>query len=380
MDFKKLSEFYNGKKVLLTGHTGFKGSYMTVILGLMGAKVYGYALKPNTVPCLFDILYGDGVSSRSETELTIRTSRVSGLKTGIVESRIDDILNFDALTDYYNRISPDIVIHMAAQPLVRESYRIPRDTYEINVMGTVNLLECIRNNPCCASFLNVTTDKVYFNEERPGYGYRENDKLDGFDPYSNSKSCSELVTHSYAASFLKDQGVAVSTARAGNVIGGGDFSPDRIIPDCVRAAVGGKEIVLRNLGSIRPYQHVLEPLFVYLTIAMEQALDPEYAGWYNVGPDREDCITTGELCELFVNEYGGDLTWTAPENSEGPHEAGLLMLDNSKLKETFSWEPVWHMPRTIKAVCDWTKAWQSSNTEANEELLREIIEYGQQFK
>ena len=360
VDYQRLKEFYNGKTVLLTGHTGFKGSYMTVLLSMLGAKVYGYALKPNTDPCLFDILYGDGMSSRSETELMVRTTRGPLRPYGIIESRIEDILDMEELESFYNRIRPEIVIHMAAQPLVRESYRIPRETYEINVMGTVNLLECVRRTPCCSSFLNVTTDKVYYNEERPGYRYREDDKLDGYDPYSNSKSCSELVTHSYAASFLNAQGVAVSTARAGNVIGGG-------------------EIVLRNPGSIRPYQHVFEPLFVYLTIAMEQALDPSKAGWYNVGPDKEDCVTTGELCDLFVESYGETMRVIKPENAGGPHEAGLLLLDNAKVKRVFGWEPVWHMDDAIQAVCDWTKAWQIGNREANEELIKEIISYVQKL-
>ena len=375
INYRKLSEFYNGKTVLLTGHTGFKGSWMTVLLGLMGARVYGYALKPGTNPCLFDILYGDGMCSRSETELFVRTGLAGNAGAGIIESRIGDIRDIDELWNFYDRIRPEIVIHMAAQPLVRESYRIPRETYEINVMGTVNILECIRNIPGCSSFLNVTTDKVYYNEERPGYGYCESDKLDGYDPYANSKSCSELVTHSYASSFLKAQGVAVSTARAGNVIGGGDFSADRIIPDCVRAALSHSVIELRNPGSIRPYQHVLEPLFVYLTIAMEQALDPSCAGWYNVGPDKDDCITTGDLCGMFVQAYGEGLSWTAPENAGGPHEAGLLLLNNSKIKRVFGWEPVWHMERTVQSICDWTKAWQTGYREANDELLRQIAEY-----
>lgn len=378
IDFKKLNEFYNGKRVLITGHTGFKGSYLSVILGMMGAEVYGYALKPGTNPCLFDILYGDGVSNRSETELMIKGSGTGFMKHGIIESRIADIRDMESLSEYYNRIDPQIVIHMAAQPLVRESYRIPRETYEINAMGTVNILECIRRKEGCISFLNVTTDKVYFNEERPGYGYKEDDKLDGFDPYANSKSCSELITHSYAASFLNARGVAVSTARAGNVIGGGDFSADRIIPDCVRAAVSGSEMVLRNPGSIRPYQHALEPLFVYLTIAMEQAIDRSYAGWYNVGPDREDCVTTGRLCEMFAESYGGDMRVVSHSENNAPHEAGLLLLDNSKIKQSFGWEPIWHIDRAVKAVTDWTKAWQISSSEANDELLRQIIEYTRQ--
>ncbi len=377
-DFRKLCEFYKGKKVLITGHTGFKGSYLTVILGMMGAEVYGYALKPNTEPCLFDIIYGDGMASRSETELSVKCSTLGAGGRGISESRIGDIRDMDRLLEFYERIAPEIVIHMAAQPLVRESYRIPRETYEINVMGTVNILECIRRKPGCVSFLNVTTDKVYYNEERPGYGYREDDKLDGYDPYANSKSCSELVTHSYAASFLKAQGTAVSTARAGNVIGGGDFSLDRIIPDCVRAAVAGSEMKLRNPDSVRPYQHVLEPLFVYLTIAMEQAADAKYAGWYNVGPDREDCVTTGKLCHMFSHEYGNNMQISSAAEAGAPHEAGLLLLDNSKIKRTFNWEPIWHIDKAISAVCSWTKAWRKGNAYANDELVRQILAYSRE--
>ena len=375
VNFEELKAFYKGKKVLLTGHTGFKGSYLTVILSMLGAKVYGYALKANTDPCLFDILYGNGMSSRSETELHVRLPGGNRMQESMTESHIADIRDMDELESYYNRVAPDVVLHLAAQPLVRESYRIPRETYEINVMGTVNLLECVRRNPCCSSFLNVTTDKVYLNEERPDYAYREDDKLDGYDPYANSKSCSELVTHSYASAFLKEAGVSVSTARAGNVIGGGDFSRDRIIPDCVRAAVSHRKIAVRNPYSIRPYQHVFEPLFVYLMIAMRQAQDPPAAGWYNVGPDDEDCVTTGQLCDLFTASYGEGIVWEAPEIPSGPHEAGLLKLDNHKIRDVFGWEPVWHMDRAVSAITDWTKAWVRSNEAANEEILRQIREY-----
>ena len=377
VNFEELKAFYSGKKVLMTGHTGFKGSWLTVILSLLGAKVYGYALKANTDPCLFDILYGSGMSSRSETELHVRLPGSASMPESMTESHIADIRDMDELESYYNRVEPDIVLHLAAQPLVRESYRIPRETYEINVMGTVNVLECVRRHPCCGSFLNVTTDKVYLNEERPDYKYREDDKLDGYDPYANSKSCSELVTHSYADAFLKAAGVAVSTARAGNVIGGGDFSQDRIIPDCVRAAVSHRRIVVRNPHSIRPYQHVFEPLFVYLTIAMRQAQDPSLAGWYNVGPDDADCVTTGQLCDLFTAAYGEGIGWESPEIPSGPHEAGLLKLDNHKIRTVFGWEPVWNIDRAVGAVADWTKAWVRSNEAANEEMLRQIREYTQ---
>jgi len=373
--FEELKHFYKGKKVLVTGHTGFKGSYLTVLLAMLGAKTYGYALKVNTDPCLFDILYGSGMSSRSETDLRVRLNGGRPELDSLTESHIADIRDLDELESFYNRVEPDVVLHLAAQPLVRESYRIPRETYEVNVMGTVNLLECVRQNPCCRSFLNVTTDKVYLNEERPEYAYREDDKLDGFDPYANSKSCSELVTHSYRSACLEAAGVAVSTARAGNVIGGGDFNKDRIIPDCVRAAVNHKKIIVRNPASIRPYQHVLEPLFVYLAIAMRQAQDPSCAGWYNVGPDESDCVNTGMLCDLFTEAYGEGISWEAPELPAGPHEAGLLKLDNHKIKDVFGWEPVWHIREAVQATAAWTKAWVRGNEAANEELLRQVRAY-----
>jgi CDP-glucose 4,6-dehydratase len=226
-------------------------------------------------------------------------------------------------------------------------------------MGTVNLLEAIRQTPSVRSVLNVTTDKVYLNREWDR-GYREDDPLDGYDPYSNSKSCSELVTHSYACSFLKDQSIAVSTARAGNVIGGGDFAPDRIIPDCVRAAISNKPIIVRNPASIRPYQHVLEPLFAYLMIAARQYEDPTLAGWYNVGPDDRDCIRTGDLVDLFIRFWGeGAEKLDRPDG--GPHEANFLKLDCRKLKETFDWSPRWNISEAVQKTVEWTKEWQAGN-------------------
>lgn len=229
--------FYNGKKVFITGHTGFKGSWLCKMLSKVGAEVTGYALDPPTEPSLFEI---------ASIEKDIK-------------SIIGDIRDYKSLKAAFDETQPEIVFHLAAQPIVRDSYKEPLYTYETNVMGTVNILECIRNSNCVKSFLNVTTDKVYFNREWE-WGYRENEKLDGYDPYSNSKSCSELVTHSYKRSFFEDNHVAISTARAGNVIGGGDFAKNRIIPDCVKAAINGECIVVRNICSTRPYQHVLEPL------------------------------------------------------------------------------------------------------------------------
>ena len=249
-----------GKKILLTGHTGFKGAWMCVLLRQYGADVYGYALEPPTKPSLYDIA---GVDK-------------------IVTSEIGNICDWEHLSSFYKNVKPDFVIHMAAQPLVRLGYEEPRMTYESNVMGTVNILECIRIYGC-KSFLNVTTDKVYRNLEN-GKKYIETDELDGFDPYSNSKSCSELVTAAYRRSFPHID-CAISTARAGNVIGGGDFAKDRIIPDCVRAAISNGKIILRNPGSVRPYQHVLESLFGYLSILVAQYEKKFKAGSYNIAPD-----------------------------------------------------------------------------------------------
>lgn len=330
MDWKEIFSFYKDKRVLVTGHTGFKGSWMCRCLELAGAKVCGYALEPPTDPSLY-VLSGQG-------------SRM--------ESVIGDIRDLDRLDSVFESFRPEIVIHMAAQPIVRESYKNPVYTFETNVMGTVNICECVRRYGV-RSFLNVTTDKVYDNKERAEEGYREDEPLDGYDPYSNSKSCSELVTHSYARSFFNDMGIAVSTARAGNVIGGGDFAADRIIPDCVRAALAGQTIIVRNPASVRPYQHVLEPVAAYLMIAMEQYNKPELAGWYNVGPDDKDCINTGELVECFVRYWDG-AKWKT-QGDGGPHEAGFLKLNCDKLKRTFGWKPQWNIDTAVAKTVEFSK-------------------------
>ena len=271
MNFEELKNFYSGKKVLLTGHTGFKGSWLSKILIMCGAKLTGYALDPPTDTNIFDIL---------------------GLETEM-NSVIGDIRDLEHLKKVFDEVEPEYVIHMAAQPIVRDSYERPVYTYETNVMGTVNIMECVRLSKSVKSFLNVTTDKVYDNKEQDK-GYVETDFLDGYDPYSNSKSCSELVTHSYKKSFLN--ALPVSTARAGNVIGGGDFAKDRIVPDCVRAAISKNPVIIRNPNSIRPFQHVLEPLFIYLDIVMRQAQDRErFEGYFNVGPDDSDCVNAQTL-------------------------------------------------------------------------------------
>lgn len=378
-DFEKLKEYYNGKRVLLTGHTGFKGSYLTVLLSLLGAEVYGYSLPAPSEPSLFEILYGKGSSGEDRKDLRVLAG--DGQLIGVKESCIGDIRDYEKLQSYVNRVQPDVIIHMAAQPIVRTSYQIPRETFETNVMGTVNLLEALRlyakerpNDAPPVSFLNVTTDKVYRNDERSDYAYKEDDQLDGFDPYSNSKSCSELATHSYASAFFKDPGVRVSTARAGNVIGGGDFAADRIIPDCIRALFSGRKLAVRNPYSTRPFQHVLEPLMVYLTIAMKQAQDPKFAGWYNVGPDREDCLETGQLTDLFA-KYAGGFSWENQAQKDAPHEANFLRLDNSKVKEVFGWKPYWHIDDAVRESVNWAKAYQNGEKAANEELLRQIKSY-----
>ena len=332
-------KFYKGKKVLVTGHTGFKGSWICQVLCMAGAHVIGYALNPPTVPCLF------GLCGLEEKMISIN----------------GDIRDLPHLMDVFHQKEPEIVIHMAAQPIVRTSYLDPVYTYSVNVMGTVNVLECVRNCPSVKSFVNVTTDKVYLNREW-AWGYRENEELNGYDPYSNSKSCSELVTSSYKNSFFRDRDVAISTARAGNVIGGGDFAKDRIIPDCVRAVIDGRNITVRNPDSTRPYQHVLEPVTAYLMIAAAQYGDVNCAGSYNVGPDDCDCVSTGELVSLFCQTWnrrtGNHITWETIQNS-GPHEANFLKLDCSKLKKTFDWEPRWNIETAIEKVVEWTETYIS---------------------
>ncbi len=336
--------FYKGKKVLITGHTGFKGSWMSVMLVNVGAEVIGYSSCSKNETRLFDIC---------------------GIKDQITHIK-GDVRDLNHLKEVFKEFNPEIVIHMAAQPIVRDSYKDPIGTYSTNVMGTVNICEAVRQTESVKSYLNVTTDKVYENREWE-WGYRENEPLDGFDPYSNSKSCSELVTHSYKNSFFSDGRCAVSTARAGNVIGGGDFANDRIIPDCIRAAIKHEDIVVRNPFSTRPYQHVLEPVYAYLMIAAMQYQNHEYQSWYNVGPDDRDCFQTGALVELFVKHWGEGLKWV-DQFDGGPHEANFLKLDCSKLKTTFDWKPRWDLETAIEKVVEWSKAW------VNEQDVRSVMD------
>lgn len=342
--------FYKDKKVFVTGHTGFKGSWLCKILANVGAEVIGYSLDSPTTPSLFEI---------------------ADIKSD-VKSVIGDIRDYSLLKKIFDKAQPEIVFHLAAQPIVRDSYKNPSYTYETNVMGTVNILECVRNNDCVKSFLNVTTDKVYLNKEW-SWGYRENEELDGYDPYSNSKSCSELVTHSYKNSFFNDRQIAISTARAGNVIGGGDFANDRIIPDCIRAAINKENIIIRNPFSTRPYQHVLEPLYAYLMIAAGQYEDYQYSGYYNVGPDDQDCFQTGTLVDVFVRHWGDGIKWINHYDG-GPHEANFLKLDCSKLKTTFGWNPHWNLEKAIEKVVEWSKCWVA-NEDIRACMDREIVEF-----
>ena len=348
-----MDKFFKNKNILLTGHTGFKGSWLTSILVKYGANVTGYSLNPPSNPNLYELLDLDND----------------------INSVIGDIRDLNMLKTIFYDTNPSIVIHMAAQPIVIESYKNPLYTYQTNVMGTVNIFECIRESNV-KSFLNVTTDKVYENTGK-NEGYSEYEKLDGYDPYSNSKSCSEIITHSYNNSFFKEKNINTSTARAGNVIGGGDFAKDRIVPDCVRACINNEDIIIRNPNSIRPYQHVLEPLYMYLTIIKKQYENSEYAGYYNVGPDDEDCITTKTLVDIFCSHYNkitnNNIKWIN-KSDNGPHEATFLKLNNQKIKDVFGWRPTWNIKEAIEKTVEWTNAY-INNEDMKEYTSNQIDEY-----
>ena len=347
--------FYRGKRVLVTGHTGFKGSWLCRILLGAGARVYGYALAPQE-PRLYSL---------------------AGLQD--VVSFIGDVRDRAALAKAFGEARPEIVFHLAAQPIVLEGYRDPLYTFETNVLGTVNLLECVRSLGGVRSFVNVTTDKVYRDAEtasdQAGFyggeerasrfakggagfcriGYAEGDALGGADPYSCSKSCSDLIAQSYAAAFFADGSVRVSTVRSGNAIGGGDFAPNRILPDCIRAAVSGVPIRVRHPDSVRPYQHVLEPLSAYLMLAAKQWESAEYAGEYNVGPN--ECCSTGELAELFCKFWGKGQLWEAAPVDFAPREAPALRLDCSKIGRELGWEPRWGIEEGVRRTVEWAEEW-----------------------
>lgn len=350
-----LRSFYKDKRVLITGNTGFKGSWLTEVLLNFDATVTGYALEPNTSPSLYKLL-------NQEKK---------------IKQYYADIRDFEKLNSVFEEFKPEIVFHLAAQPLVLESYKNPRETYEINVIGTVNVLECVRLSKSVITVVNVTTDKVYRNNEWIS-GYRESDVLDGYDPYSNSKSCSELVTATYNRSFFKDKKIPISTMRAGNVLGGGDFSENRIVPDCIRSLETKEILEIRNPNSIRPYQHVLEPLLAYLKIAKEQVSDFELASSYNIGPEEKNCVKTKQIVDLF-NEHLKKISINPINVNFGKvvaqqHEANLLMLDCSKFHKTFSWTPKWDIDKTIEKVVEFVD-FQLKNADLHVVVSKQINEY-----
>ena len=330
-------DFYNKKRVLVTGHTGFKGTWLAKILVNAGATVIGYSLNPPTNPNLFSL-------SKIETDII---------------SIHGDVRDYEKFKKTIEKYKPEIIFHLAAQPLVKEAYKNPIYTYETNILGTLYLMEIMREYDFIKSVINVTTDKVYENKEWE-WGYRENETLNGFDPYSNSKSCSELITQTYKRSFLDQAGIAVSTVRAGNVIGGGDFSENRIVPDCIQAALDKKIILVRNPYSTRPYQHVLESLSAYLIIAEKQFSNINLSNSYNVGPDDKDCLTTKELVEIFCEIYGNGMNWKDISNSNEPHEAKFLKLDCSRIKTTIRWKPIWNIKEAISRTVEWTKVYEQN--------------------
>jgi CDP-glucose 4,6-dehydratase len=330
---------FAGKKVLITGHTGFKGSWLSLVLHQLGADVYGYALDPPTNPSLYI---------------------VAGLDE-IVKSTISDIRDLKKLKDTINQIRPEIIIHMAAQPLVRASYKDPIETYSTNVMGTVNLFEAIRQASGVKVVINVTTDKCYENREWH-WGYRENEPMGGYDPYSNSKGCSELVTSSFRNSFFDPKvydkhGVAMASARAGNVIGGGDWAEDRLIPDFIRAITKGEELLIRSPYAIRPWQYVLEPLNGYLTLSAKMYQEgTRYAEAWNFGPDDTDAQNVEWITQKICEYWGDNASYRIDTNPQ-LHEANYLKLDCSKAKAELNWYPRWNIQKTLSSIVEWNKAW-----------------------
>lgn len=344
-------EFWHKKRVFLTGHTGFKGSWLSLWMADMGAEVHGFALEP-------------------DTEVNLYTS--IELNKFIERSTLCDIRDLDAVTLAMNIARPEIVIHMAAQPLVRNSYADPVKTYEVNVMGTINLLEAIRKTKSVKAVVNVTTDKCYDNCDWV-WPYRENDKLGGYDPYSNSKACSELVTSAYRSSFMDSAGVHIASARAGNVIGGGDWSADRIVPDFLRAINEGRILTIRSPKAVRPWQHVLEPLSGYLTLAEKLMIEgKEFAEPWNFGPEDKDAKSVQWLLN-YLSKKVETATWKL-DDTQQPHEAKTLKLDSTKAKSKLDWEPRWNIEKALDMTLEWHSAWKK-NSDMKNFSLRQIREY-----
>jgi CDP-glucose 4,6-dehydratase len=352
--------FWHGKRVFLTGHTGFKGSWMSLWLQSMGADVRGLALNPPTHPALFT-----------------RAQVTQGM-----HSEIGDIRDYNTVLKAMVAAKPDIVIHMAAQPLVRQSYIDPVQTYATNVMGTVHLLEAVRKTNSVRAIVNVTTDKCYENKEWM-WGYREDEPMGGYDPYSSSKGCSELVSMAYRQSFFnadvyEKHGVALATARAGNVIGGGDWAADRLVPDVLRAVEQGQVVQIRSPYAIRPWQHVLEPLSGYLQLA--QALyegGPRFAEAFNFGPADDDAKSVQWIVQALSQLWGGGATWALDEGAH-PHEANFLKLDCSKAKAVLGWEPHWRLPEALAQIVKWHKA-HISGENMRDVCLQQILDYSQKL-
>ena len=343
-------EFWKGKRVFLTGHTGFKGSWLSLWLYSLGAEVRGYALNPPTSPSLF-------------REAKIDT---------IIDSQIADIRDQDTLHESMTGFNPDILIHMAAQPLVRYSYDAPIETYEVNVIGTAKVLEVARSCPNLRAIVNITTDKCYENDGR-AEGYKENDPMGGYDPYSSSKGCAELVASSYRRSFLQDQGIGIASVRAGNVIGGGDWADDRLIPDILRSFEKNKPVVIRNPKATRPWQHVLEPLSGYLILAQNLYKDQKkYAEGWNFGPNEKDVQPVDWILDKMISKWPNS-SWELDNNSN-PHEAGFLKLDISKAKSKLGWSPVWELSQTLERIISWHQAWLNKD-DMQTVCLTEIEEY-----
>jgi CDP-glucose 4,6-dehydratase len=342
--------FWKGKRVFLTGHTGFKGSWLSLWLSSLGAQVKGYALNPPTSPSLFD-----------EAEVG-----------KVINSQIGDIRDQEVLHESMVSFNPDVLIHMAAQPLVRYSYDAPIETYEVNVIGTAKVLEVSRSCSNLKAIVNITTDKCYENDGR-SQGYKENDPMGGYDPYSSSKGCAELVTSAYRRSFLKDQGIGLASVRSGNVIGGGDWADDRLIPDILRSFEKGEPVVIRNPKATRPWQHVLEPLSGYLILAEKLYKNQkEYAEGWNFGSSEKDVKPVSWIMDKMISEWP-DSSWELDQNSN-PHEADFLKLDISKAKSKLGWKPVWELSHTLEKIISWHKSWLDKE-DMQTICLAEIEEY-----